>query len=542
MSAHHNADYKKRKRPHGDEREGFEELAKKYPDFAKEYESVRAKQKQGGGCSFSSVVTQEFNIALTRALMHTKFNVILPSLPTDRLCPPVPNRLTYVKWLQEDLLPLLCENNDYFATKEPLRHCGLDIGTGASCIYPFLFTCNNREWNMIGTEIDHVSIESARANVNANELQDRIQVQLVEMTGAQQQSESAEVSNSGSDRKMTGAQQQSEGTAEVSESGGDRKSSEGPIARAFECCSAGDEESLFFDFCMTNPPFFDTTKDIEPRADERERTPMTDYEGAYPGGEVGFVCDMIRDSLVLRDRVGWYSAMFGKKGDFVRGKKILTRLLGKGHVQFMEVSPGYMTRWFLAWTFRRPKIDSPLTQATKQALNFEVDIEDKPDAGDAVDEVVSRISTYCEMLPGWKLLTSVATKENGMVVRIVEAPTAPTEDCGQVHNTEQLPERLFDVIYQDWDISMFLPEEGHFLVEVCVTETRQKVNAEKAWTVAVSVNCYEHSNRGGKAVEKIRSQLQGEICRSNRRWRRLLKRQAEQRPTTSVSYVLELAS
>jgi hypothetical protein len=265
---------------------------------------------------------------------------------------------------------------------------------------------------------------------------------------------------------------------------------------------------------------------------------MTDYEGSYPGGEVGFVCDMIRDSfrLDLRDRVGWYSAMCGKKTSFQRLKQILTHLLGKGHVQFMEVSPGYMTRWFLAWTFRRPKIDSPLARVTKQALNFEVDIEDKSDAGDAMAEIVSRISTYCEALPGWKLLTSVATKESSMAVRIVEAPTAPSEDCGQVHDAEQLPERLLDVIYQEWDSSMFLPEEGHFLVEVCVSETRQKVNAERAWTVAVSVDCYEHSNRGGKAVEKIRSQLQGEICRSNRRWRRLLKRQAEQqRPTTSVS-------
>ena len=45
---------------------------------------------------------------------------------------------------------------------------------------------------MIATEIDVVSIESARANINANNLQDRIQVQLVSPTRAQQQQQARE--------------------------------------------------------------------------------------------------------------------------------------------------------------------------------------------------------------------------------------------------------------------------------------------------------------------------------------------------------------
>ena len=328
MSDHNDLESKKRKRCHDVGREDFAELARMYPDFCTEWKAVKAKQRETGG-SLSSVVTQEFNIALTRALMHSQFGVVLPSLPVDRLCPPVPNRWAYVQWIQNDLLHLLCEPNDYFTTTKPRNHRGIDIGTGASCIYPILFTSSNNEWNMIGTEIDPLSIESARANVKANKLEDRVQIQPVKPTRAQQHDS---MSN---DRSSVA-------------------SSGGPIARALECC-----EEKSFDFVMSNPPFFDVAKALDPRADERDRAPKTMYEGSYPGGEDGFVCDMIRDSLVFRDRIGWYSTMCGKKSSFTRLKQILIHLLGPGHVLTMEFSPGYMSRWFLAWTFRRPEIKSP---------------------------------------------------------------------------------------------------------------------------------------------------------------------------------------
>ena len=189
----------------------------------------------------------------------------------------------------------------------------------------------------------------------------------------------------------------------------------GPIARAFESCK---DFNISFDFCMTNPPFFDNaaTSTLDRRADDRDRTPMTEYEGTYPGGEVGFVCDMIRDSLVLRDRgVGWYSTMCGKKSSFMRLRQILTHLLGPGHVQSMEFSPGYMTRWFLAWTFRQPKIKSPSAMLT-DGLSFDVCLNRNCSKEDALDEVATRITAYCESLPGWTLSTSVNSTENGKIV------------------------------------------------------------------------------------------------------------------------------
>ena len=47
------------------------------------------------------------------------------------------------------------------------------LGTGASCIYPLLGTVLNR-WQFLATEIDEVSVQSAKDNVYRNNLQDRI--------------------------------------------------------------------------------------------------------------------------------------------------------------------------------------------------------------------------------------------------------------------------------------------------------------------------------------------------------------------------------
>lgn len=53
---------------------------------------------------------------------------------------------------------------------------GIDIGTGASCIFPLLGTRCYEDWNFLATEVNPESVESARRNVTLNGLEDRIQV------------------------------------------------------------------------------------------------------------------------------------------------------------------------------------------------------------------------------------------------------------------------------------------------------------------------------------------------------------------------------
>lgn len=82
----------------------------------------------------------------------------------NSLIPPVPNRLDFILHL-EDLV-----NNKNASI--------IDIGTGASCIYPLLGVSRNPGWKFLGLEIDNNSIEFAKNNVQINSLQSSIDIQL----------------------------------------------------------------------------------------------------------------------------------------------------------------------------------------------------------------------------------------------------------------------------------------------------------------------------------------------------------------------------
>lgn len=97
---------------------------------------------------------------LTKTLLLADFGLKI-DLPDDRLCPPVghllpcsrthlltlkqvPNRHSYILWLKG-----LLDSSSY---ESPLdrRVYGLDIGTGASCIYPLLGAVQ-RPWTFAAT-------------------------------------------------------------------------------------------------------------------------------------------------------------------------------------------------------------------------------------------------------------------------------------------------------------------------------------------------------------------------------------------------------
>ena len=63
----------------------------------------------------------------------------------------------------------------------------------------------------------------------------------------------------------------------------------GPLAHALQTWN---NPSIRLDFVMTNSPFYDPNSmehEIPRAGDGRARTAMTDSEGDYPNGEVGFV-------------------------------------------------------------------------------------------------------------------------------------------------------------------------------------------------------------------------------------------------------------
>lgn len=96
---------------------------------------------------------------LTETLLREDFSVNV-TLRGDRLCPPVPNRLDY-----------LCYINDLFkigaAFLAPVPHHIIDIGVGSACIYPILGV-QNFGWRFTGVDIDSSSLSSCEDIVNSN--------------------------------------------------------------------------------------------------------------------------------------------------------------------------------------------------------------------------------------------------------------------------------------------------------------------------------------------------------------------------------------
>ncbi|XP_048509035.1 RNA N6-adenosine-methyltransferase mettl16 isoform X2 [Athalia rosae] len=192
---------------------------------------------------------------------------------------------------------------------------GIDIGTGAVCVYPLLFA-NMYRCKMIGTEIDSDSHESALLNIKRNNFEKLINVIRVD---------------------------------------------KGTVLR-----DVLPENNVCYTFTMCNPPFFDTEETMAcklkgTRLPPRNAPSGSKVELVVDGGETQFVSKMLEDSIELKDRIKIYTTMLGKKSSLI----FLQNELKKLHVEnstWTEFCQGRTTRWGLAWTFL-PKDQIDLTTA-----------------------------------------------------------------------------------------------------------------------------------------------------------------------------------
>lgn len=107
---------------------------------------------------------------------------------------------------------------------------------------------------------------------------------------------------------------------------------------------------------MCNPPFYESRTDMLISAAAKQRPPFTACTGSEnemvtAGGEVAFVSRIIDESLVLKDRVQWYTSMLGK---FSSVGVIVQKL--KDHnidnYAVTEFVQGSKTRrWAIGWSY-----------------------------------------------------------------------------------------------------------------------------------------------------------------------------------------------
>ena len=244
---------------------------------------------------------------LNKALLIRHYKIKDWSIPQYYLCPPIPGRADYIHHLAD----LLNESD----IKKKIK--GLDVGTGANCIYPIL-GARIYNWNMVGVDSDAAAIASAKKNVIASEgLAEKIEVRF--------QTTNANIF-------------------------------EGVIA-----------EGEYFDFSMCNPPFH-TSEEEATKATLRKLRNLDQKDQPYQtkkeitlnfggqanelwcnGGEALFIKRMIKQSTSFKTQVGWFTTLVSKKENLKKIYKQLDKL--KATHKTIKMDQGNKKSRFIAWTF-----------------------------------------------------------------------------------------------------------------------------------------------------------------------------------------------
>ena len=248
--------------------------------------------------------------ALNQALLKSAYGVSLWDVPSGYLCPPIPGRSDYLHYIAD-----LIGTVDDAAASRRRPVVALDIGTGASCIYP-LIGAIEYGWRFVGSEIDPVALQWARSLVAANPAV----AGLIEC------------------RLQTS-----------------------PL----ECFTGVVEAGETFDLSMCNPPFHASAEAADegsrrkrrhlsgsPRAAAGLNFGGTNGELWCDGGELAFVRRMIAQSVERPVLCRWFTTLVSKSAHLPRLQQSL-REVGAVEVRTIEMAHGQKKSRILAWTFIR---------------------------------------------------------------------------------------------------------------------------------------------------------------------------------------------
>lgn len=237
--------------------------------------------------------------ALNKALLVTHYGLEYWELPPESLCPPIPGRADYIHYI-----------NDLIG-KENVR-C-LDIGVGASCIYPII-GCSEYGWEFVGSDIDLGSLENAQKIIDNNiVLKDKIELRLQDNPNL---------------------------------------ILDGII-----------KPTDFFDVVICNPPFHDSLESAHRGSLRKVRSLKGNKTNKLSlnfggkanelwcqGGELGFLSKMITQSQHYSSNCRWFTSLVSKESNL----PLLYRKLkdiGVAQYRTIDMQQGHKVSRILAWSY-----------------------------------------------------------------------------------------------------------------------------------------------------------------------------------------------
>ncbi|RLD26318.1 MAG: 23S rRNA (adenine(1618)-N(6))-methyltransferase RlmF, partial [Bacteroidetes bacterium] len=245
---------------------------------------------------------------LNKALLNHYYGIKSWDFPDENLCPPIPGRADYIHHIAD----LLGENNFGTIPFGDKITC-LDVGLGASCIYPIIGV-TEYDWKFIGSDIEPKSIASAQNIVNSNSsLKDKIECRL--------QKNPKDVFH-------------------------------GII---------GKEDKI--DLTICNPPFHSSIEDaqkgtrrkIKNLSGKKVKTPELNFAGISnelicDGGEYQFIQNMIRESKKISKNCYWFSTLVSKQSNLKGIYKLLEKIEAD-QIKTIPMGTANKSSRIVAWTF-----------------------------------------------------------------------------------------------------------------------------------------------------------------------------------------------
>lgn len=245
---------------------------------------------------------------LNKALLKHYYDIDNWDIPPNYLCPPIPGRADYIHFIA-DLLGSY--NNGKIPTGNQIK-C-LDIGVGANCVYPII---GNKEygWSFIGSDIDPVSIKSAKKIIELNPfLKGKIELRL----------------------------------------------QQNPKDIFFGIIQNNEN----YDLSICNPPFHasiaeaksGTLRKLSNLNREKITKPILNFGGQNgelwcKGGEERFIRDMIRQSKLFSASCFWFSTAVSKQSHLKRIYDALKKAEAI-EVRTIPMGQGNKSSRIVAWTF-----------------------------------------------------------------------------------------------------------------------------------------------------------------------------------------------
>lgn len=250
--------------------------------------------------------------ALNKAILISDYDIQNWDIPSSYLCPPIPGRADYIHYIA-DLLAK--SNNEIIPEGENV--IGLDIGIGANCIYPIIGN-ESYQWSFVGTDIDEKAIQNCKKIISENP-------KLIDAISLQLQVEPRFI---------------------------------------FKNIILPEDK---FAFTICNPPFHasqdEATKQslrkVNNLEDKKSSKPLLNFGGQNAelwcsGGEIGFITQMIYESVKYPLQVFWFTTLVSKKDNLKSIYKTLNKV-GAVEIKTIEMAQGQKTSRFVAWTFLSEK-------------------------------------------------------------------------------------------------------------------------------------------------------------------------------------------